>query len=243
MYMREQAAICGGGFHRETFLNKKLSIQRLYTAGEKVYNVFCYYIPGRGITMADGFGPGGQDPRNDSGQNNTYHYNYSYGSGRGTTPPGGQKPPKNSNDLAEWAILAILLLALPFPVKLFPIFWLLSKLGKMSASDKRRYKQEARNAANRARNTAASFFQQTADAAQWGADAARQAADSARQSADNARQQAQGAASKGARPSTTANPPSRKSRPSPKRSPGSKRKSPRLTPGICGICRRSANGS
>ncbi len=44
--------------------------------------------------MADGFGPDGQDPRDGSQQNNTYHYtyNYSYGSGRGTTPPGGNRP-------------------------------------------------------------------------------------------------------------------------------------------------------
>ena len=146
--------------------------------------------------MADSYGPGGQDPR-DGQQNNTYHYNYSYGSGsgRGTTPPGGHKPPKNSNDIAEWAILAILLLALPFPVKLFPIFWLFSKLGKMSASDKRRYKQEAKKAAERARDTAASFFQQTADAAQRGADAARQAADNIHQSTGGAQQQGQGAPS------------------------------------------------
>ena len=47
--------------------------------------------------MADGFGPDGQDPRDGSQQNNTYHYtyNYSYGSGRGTTPPGGNRPPRN----------------------------------------------------------------------------------------------------------------------------------------------------
>ena len=146
--------------------------------------------------MADSYGPGGQDPR-DGRQNNTYHYNYSYGSGdrRGTTPPGGQRPPKNSNDIAEWAIIAILLLFVPFPFKLFPIFWLLGKLGKMSASDKRRYKQEAKKAAERARDTAASFFQQTADAAQRGADAARQAADSIHQSAGGAQRQEQDAPS------------------------------------------------
>ncbi|MDE6260514.1 MAG: 5-bromo-4-chloroindolyl phosphate hydrolysis family protein [Oscillospiraceae bacterium] len=63
----------------------------------------------------------------------------------------------------------------------------------MSSSEKRRYKQEARNAANRARNTAERFFQQNAEAAQRGAEAARQAADAAaRQAADSTRQQAQG---------------------------------------------------
>ncbi len=128
--------------------------------------------------MADGFEPGGQDRQDNSQQKDSYqyhyNYNYSYGSGRGTTPPGGSKPPKSSGDWGEWAIIAILFLALPGPMKLFPFFWMLSKLGKMSASDKRRYRQEAKNAANRARNTAENFFRQ-------GADAARQAADSARQ--------------------------------------------------------------
>ncbi len=128
--------------------------------------------------MADGFGAGGQDREDSSQQKDSYqyhyNYNYSYGSGRGTTPPGGSKPPKSSGDWGEWAIIAILFLALPGPMKLFPFFWMLSKLGKMSASDKRRYRQEAKNAANRARNTAENFFRQ-------GADAARQAADSARQ--------------------------------------------------------------
>ena len=154
--------------------------------------------------MADSYGPGGQEPRDDSQESSTYHYkyNYSYGSGRGTTPPGGQKPPKNSNDIAEWAILAILLLAIPFPFKLFPIFWLLGKLGKMSASDKRRYKQEAKKAAERARDTAASFFQQTANAAQRGADAARQAADSIHNSTSGAQQQGQNAPSGGTTGST-----------------------------------------
>ena len=131
--------------------------------------------------MADGHGTGGQDPRNDPGQDNTYHYNYSYGSGRGTAPSGGYRPPKNSSDWGEWVGIGFLLFVLPFPFKLFGVFWLLSKLSKMTASDKRRYKQEARNAANRARSTAENLFRQTADAAQRGADAARQAADSARQ--------------------------------------------------------------
>lgn len=110
--------------------------------------------------MADGYGTGGQDPRNNSQQNNTYRYNYSYGSGKGTTPSGGSKPPKSSNDIGEWVIIAILMLALPGPAKIFPLFWLLSKLSKMSSSDKRRFKQEARDAANRAKNTAESFFRQ-----------------------------------------------------------------------------------
>ncbi|MDE6280871.1 MAG: hypothetical protein K2M15_03615, partial [Oscillospiraceae bacterium] len=148
----------------------------------------------RGITMADGYGTGGQDPQNNSQQDNTYHYNYSYGSGKGTTPSGGYKPPKNSNDWGEWVGIGVLLFILPFPfLKIIGVIWLLSKLSKMSSSEKRRYKQEARNAANRARNTAERFFQQNADAAQRGAEPARQAADAAaHQAADNTRQQAQG---------------------------------------------------
>ena len=132
--------------------------------------------------MADGYGTGGQDPQNNSQQNNTYRYNYSYGSGKGTTPSGGYKPPKNSNDWGEWVGIGVLLFILPFPLfKIIGVIWLLSKLGKMSSSDKRRFKQEARDAANRAKNTAEHFFQQNADAAQRRAEAARQAADSARQ--------------------------------------------------------------
>ena len=149
--------------------------------------------------MADGYGAGGQDPQNNSQQNssqqsNTYHYNYSYGSGKGTTPSGGPTPPKNSGDWGEWVGIGLLLFILPFPfLKIIGVIWLLSKLGRMSSSDKRRFKQEARNAANRARNTAEAFFQQNADAAQRGAEAARQAADAAaRQTADSTRQQAQG---------------------------------------------------
>jgi len=133
--------------------------------------------------MADGFGPGGQDSRDNSQQNDTYHYNYSYGSGSGggTTQPGSHRPPKNPDDWGEWIGIGLMLFILPFWFcKIIGVIWLINKLAKMSGSDKRRYKQEARNAANRARNTAQSFFQQGADAA--------------RQAASNARQQAQGAA-------------------------------------------------
>jgi len=138
---------------------------------------FAYHIRGRGITMADGFGPGGQDPQDDSRQNNTYHYNYSYGSGRGTTPPGGHRPPKNSEDWGEWIGIGLMLFILPFWFcKIIGTIWLINKLAKMSSSDKRRYKQEAKNAAARARNTAQSFFQQGAkNFTQQGADAASSA--------------------------------------------------------------------
>ena len=160
--------------------NKKLNLNRIYSTAERVYNVFCYHTPGEGIIMADGYGPSGQDPRDDSRQDNTYHYNYSYGSGRGTTPSGGYKPPRNSNDWGEWVGIGFLLFILPFWFcKLIGVVWLLNKLGKMTASDKRRYKQEAKNAANRAKNTAQSFFQQNADAARQAADSARQAAQGA----------------------------------------------------------------
>ena len=91
--------------------------------------------------MADGFGPDGQDPRDGSQQNNTYHYtyNYSYGSGRGTTPPGGNRPPRSSNDWGEWVGNGVLLDILPFGFcTVIGVFWLLNKLGKITASDKRR---------------------------------------------------------------------------------------------------------
>ncbi len=137
--------------------------------------------------MADGFDPGGQDPRDSTQQNNTYHYNYSYGSGSGRGTGGGHRPPRNPNDWGEWIGIGFLLFILPFWFcKLIGVFWLLNKLGKMSSTDKRRYKQEAKNAASRARNTAQNLFQQ-------GAEAARQAADSARQAADTARQSSQAA--------------------------------------------------
>ena len=137
--------------------------------------------------MADGFDPGGRDPRDSAQQNNTYHYNYSYGSGSGRGTGGGHRPPRNPNDWGEWAAIGLFLFILPFWFcKLIGVFWLLNKLGKMSSTDKRRYKQEAKNAASRARNTAQNLFQQ-------GADAARQAADSARQAADTVRQSAQAA--------------------------------------------------
>ncbi len=137
--------------------------------------------------MADGFDPGGRDPRDSAQQNNTYHYNYSYGSGSGRGTGGGHRPPRNPNDWGEWIGIGMLLFILPFWFcKLIGVFWLLNKLGKMSSTDKRRYKQEAKNAASRARNTAQNLFQQ-------GADAARQAADSARQAADTVRQSAQAA--------------------------------------------------
>ena len=147
--------------------------------------------------MADHYGPGGPDPQDGSQQNNTYHYNYSYGSGRGTTPPGGRRrPPRRSDDWGEWIGIGFLILVLPFWFcKLFGVIWLISKLNDMSAGEKRRYKQEAKNAAQRARNTAQAFFQQGADAARQAADSARQGADAARQAAESVRQQARGAAS------------------------------------------------
>ncbi len=131
--------------------------------------------------MADQYGPGGPDPRDGPEQNNTYHYNYSYGSGSGRGT-GGSKPPRRSDDWGEWIGIGLMLFILPFWFcKVIGVIWLLNKLGKMTAGDKRRYKQEAKNAANRARSTAQHLFQQ-------GTDAARQAADSVRQTADTARQ-------------------------------------------------------
>ena len=120
--------------------------------------------------MADQYGPGGQDPRDGSQQNNTYHYNYSYGdrSGRGTG--GGNRPPKAPNDWGEWVGIGFLLFILPFWFcKVIGVVWLLNKLGKMTASDKRRYKQEAKRAAERAKNTAQDLFRRADASAKAGA--------------------------------------------------------------------------
>ena len=134
------------------------------------------------MTMADSYGPGGQDPRSGGQQNNTYNYNYSYGSGSGRGAAPGGRPPQKS-DWSEWVGIGVLFL-LPFWfTKLISVIWFFRKLGSMDKSQKKRYRQEASQAAQRARNTAESFFRQTADAAQRGADTARQAADSARQRA------------------------------------------------------------
>ena len=146
--------------------------------------VFVIAFRERGITMADGYGPGGQDPRNGSEQNNyNYHYNYSYGSGRGTTPPGGRKSPKKSDDWGEWIGIGFLLFILPFWfTKLIGGIWAARKIVNIINSGQGdQYRREARNAANRARNTAENFFQQTSD-------------NIGRQAADSARQQAQGPA-------------------------------------------------
>ena len=140
--------------------------------------------------MADGYGSGGQDRRDGPQQNNTYHYNYSYGSGRGSTPPGGYKPPKRSDDWGEWIGIGVLLLFIPLGIaKFIGGVWLLHKLWTMAAPEQRsRYRREAKQAAQRAKNTARSFFQQGTNTARQAADAARQAADAARQAADGARQ-------------------------------------------------------
>ena len=149
--------------------------------------------------MADQYGSGGADPRDDSQQNNTYRYNYSYGSGSGRGTGGGSKPPRNSNDWGEWIGIGFLLFILPFWFcKLIGVVWLLNKLGKMTASDKRRYKQEAKNAANRAKNTAQDFFRRADASAKAGAQEFFRQADAFGKEADSAqRQEAQGSAAPG----------------------------------------------
>lgn len=149
--------------------------------------------------MADQYGSGGADPRDDSQQNNTYRYNYSYGSGSGRGTGGGSKPPRNSNDWGEWIGIGFLLFILPFWFcKLIGVVWLLNKLGKMTASDKRRYKQEAKNAANRAKNTAQDFFRRADASAKAGAQEFFRQADTFGKEADSTqRQEAQGSAAPG----------------------------------------------
>lgn len=117
--------------------------------------------------MADSYGPGGQEQQDGPQQSNTYHYNYSYGSGRGT---GGHRPPKRSDDWGEWIGIGFLLFILPFWFcKIIGVIWLLNKLGKMTSADKRRYKQEAKNAANRAKDTAQDLFRRADASAKAGA--------------------------------------------------------------------------
>ena len=132
--------------------------------------------------MADSYGPGGPDPREGSRQNNTYHYNYSYGSGRGAG--GGSRPPKTPNDWGEWIGIGFLLFILPFWFcKVIGVIWLLNKLGKMTAGDKRRYKQEAKRAADRAKNTAQVFFRRAGTYAQEAGDARRRESRESQESA------------------------------------------------------------
>lgn len=148
--------------------------------------------------MADGFGPGGQDPHGSSDQNNTYHYNYSYGSGRGSAPSGGFKPPKKSTDWGEWIGIAFMMFVLPFTItKLIGGAWLVMKLVGLAnnPSQRQRYRQEANRAAQQAKNTAQNFFQQSAAGAgrnvggQQGASGAGQQSQSgAQQSSSTARQ-------------------------------------------------------
>lgn len=153
--------------------------------------------------MADQYGPGGPGPQDGPGQNNTYHYNYSYGSGSGRGTGGGSRPPQKPNDWGEWIGIGFLLFILPFPIcKLIGVIWLFSKLGKMTASDKRRYKQEARNAANRAKNTAQDFFRRADASAKAGAQEFFRQAGTYTQEAESAQRQERNAPSGGAAGST-----------------------------------------
>ena len=154
--------------------------------------------------MADHYGPGGSGPLGDSHQdNNTYHYNYSYGSGSGRGTGGGHRPPSSPNDWGEWAAIGLFLFILPFWFcKLVGVIWLLNKLGKMTSSDKRRYKQEARNAANRAKNTAQEFFRRADTSAKAGAQEFFRQGGTYAQEDESARRQEQGAPSGGRTGST-----------------------------------------
>ena len=142
-----------------------------------------------------------QEGAQQGGSHYEYQYKYSYGSGKGTTPAGGNKPPKGYTDWGEWVGIGFMLFILPFwACKLVGVLWLLSKLGKMTASDKRRYKQEARNAANRAKNTAQDFFRRADASAKAGAQEFFRQADVFGKEADTAqRQEAQGSSASGGR--------------------------------------------
>ena len=119
-------------------------------------------------------GPG-PSQQGQQGYNYGYKYNYSYGPGRGASS-GGHRPPKK-DDWGEWVGIGIILLFFPVWLKVIGVIWLIRKLVSMDATQKARYKQEAKRAAGQAKTTAQQFFQQNADAA---AAAARQAQEGAK---------------------------------------------------------------
>ena len=116
--------------------------------------------------MADyRYDPDNKDTQSGSGQNRqTYNYNYKYsygsGSGRGTTPPGGHKPPKQQdNGMGDWIGIAVLFM-LPTGgiTQVIAVIWLIRKLMAMDSKQKQRYRQEAQKAATTARDTVADLL-------------------------------------------------------------------------------------
>ena len=161
--------------------------------------------------MADSsYGPEEKSPQsggqqNGSQQNNyTYRYNYSFGSGRGTTPNRPPRPPKNSNSWGDWIGIGVLF-CLPTGgiTQLIAVIWAVRKILAMDAKQRTRYRQEAQRAAHTAKEAAESFFQQADTSAKAAAQDVSQRTAASAQAAGKASQPKQSpraAASRQAKP-------------------------------------------
>ncbi len=161
--------------------------------------------------MADSsYGPEEKSPQsggqqNGSQQNNyTYRYNYSFGSGRGTTPNRPPRPPKNSNSWGDWIGIGVLF-CLPTGgiTQLIAVIWAVRKILAMDAKQRTRYRQEAQRAAHTAKEAAESFFQQADASAKAAAQDVSQRTAASAQAAGKAsqpKQASRAAASRQAKP-------------------------------------------
>lgn len=161
--------------------------------------------------MADSsYGPEEKSPQsggqqNGSQQNNyTYRYNYSFGSGRGTTPNRPPRPPKNSNSWGDWIGIGVLF-CLPTGgiTQLIAVIWAVRKILAMDAKQRTRYRQEAQRAAHTAKEAAESFFQQADTSAKAAAQDVSQRTAASAQAAGKAsqpKQASRAAASRQAKP-------------------------------------------
>lgn len=161
--------------------------------------------------MADSsYGPEEKSPQsggqqNGSQQNNyTYRYNYSFGSGRGTTPNRPPRPPRSSDSWKDWIWIG-LLFCIPAAgiTQIIAIVWAVSKILDMDAKQRTRYRQEAQRAAHTAKEAAESFFQQADTSAKAAAQNVSQRAAASAQAAGKASQPKQApraAASRQAKP-------------------------------------------
>lgn len=146
--------------------------------------------------MADSsYGPEEKSPQsggqqNGSQQNNyTYRYNYSFGSGRGTTPNRPPRPPRSSDSWKDWIWIG-LLFCIPAAgiTQIIAIVWAVSKILDMDAKQRTRYRQEAQRAAHTAKEAAESFFQQAGTSAKAAAQDVSQRTAASAQAAGKASQ-------------------------------------------------------
>lgn len=156
--------------------------------------------------MADSsYGPEEKSPQSGGQQNNyTYRYNYSFGSGRGTTPNRPPRPPKNSNSWGDWIGIGVLF-CLPTGgiTQLIAVIWAVRKILAMDAKQRTRYRQEAQRAAHTAKEAAESFFQQADASAKAAAQDVSQRTAASAQAAGKAsqpKQASRAAASRQAKP-------------------------------------------